>query len=295
MNLSNIRNTNGELITVPCGSCMPCKVNTAQDWRFRIDSEFKIAESAHFLTFTYADDTITRNDLGHGVLIKKDMQDFFKRLRKSTDTLEKSILAGIGFNEEMRFPKIRYYAVGEYGETTSRPHYHAIVFNVPLEVLKNLRNIWNNGHVYIGTVTAASILYCTKYITKIDTRNMKELELTDPFHIMSKGLGANYVNDQTKEYHSRFQSMMSVNKKYSARLPSYYMNKIHDPEDAARQTKLKQYKQKRKRDAQLYEQEQINDYREMSKDWTAQQHIDYDNEQRSKINHKLNTKKRTAL
>jgi len=47
-------------------------------------------------------------------LIKRDVQLFVKRLRKDQDA------RGLA--------KIRYYLVGEYGDQTKRPHYHAAIF-----------------------------------------------------------------------------------------------------------------------------------------------------------------------
>jgi len=47
-------------------------------------------------------------------LIKRDVQLFIKRLRKEQDSRGSS--------------KIKYYLVGEYGDLTKRPHYHAAIF-----------------------------------------------------------------------------------------------------------------------------------------------------------------------
>ena len=76
-------------------------------------------------------------------LRKRDYQLFMKRLRKA-------------------FPndKIRFYAAGEYGPKTLRPHYHAILFGLHLDDLgfyensdqnfpyywsKSLQKVWDEG------------------------------------------------------------------------------------------------------------------------------------------------------
>ena len=59
-----------------------------------------------YITLTYNDDHLPAN----GSLQPRDLQLFWKRLRKA------------------RTPGIRYYACGEYGDQTARPHYHAIIF-----------------------------------------------------------------------------------------------------------------------------------------------------------------------
>jgi len=216
------------MMYVPCGKCMPCRINNAQDWRFRLEQEMEVCSSAHFLTLTYRDGDLTRNDLGHPVLVKSDLQKFWKRLRKHIKTTEYEEIKNLPQNTAIEIPQIRYYAVGEYGEETKRPHYHAIAFNIPSSVIARLAETWKHGHVKVGTVTPASIGYVTKYVTKIDTRDMEALELTPPFNVQSQGLGANYVNDETREYHSRVASLYTINKgDKRQRLPRYIQNKIH--------------------------------------------------------------------
>jgi len=226
-----LKQESGEIITVPCGRCMPCRVNHAQEWALRIETEMKDCYSAYFITLTYDDAQIPRNDLGNGILHKPDLQKFFKRLRYYADQYYKTQMENLGFNQTLKVPSIRYYAVGEYGEETYRPHYHAIVFNIPTETIKYLERIWQHGFVKIGTVTPKSIRYVTKYITKWDSRDLDTKELIKPFNVMSKGIGANYVNEESREYHSRKQSLYTINKKYKQRIGKYLENKIHDTDE----------------------------------------------------------------
>lgn len=77
--------------------------------------------------------------------------------------------------------KIRFYHCGEYGDTTLRPHYHSIVFNLDFEDKKfhkttesgsklyispTLDKIWGHGHTYVGDVTFESAAYCARYVMK---------------------------------------------------------------------------------------------------------------------------------
>ena len=71
-------------------------------------------------------------------LLRSDFQKFMKRLRKHAKST-----------------KIKYYACGEYGTNyTERPHYHAIVFNLPRPFDKYITKAWKYGHIHVGTVTA---------------------------------------------------------------------------------------------------------------------------------------------
>ena len=66
---------------VPCGVCVACRRNRARSWQFRCLAELSTTQqnklSSYFLTLTYDD---AHNP---GVLLKKDVQDFNKRLRKA--------------------------------------------------------------------------------------------------------------------------------------------------------------------------------------------------------------------
>ena len=66
-------------------------------------------------------------------LQKSDLQKFFKRLRKKTHE------------------KISYYAVGEYGDNTQRPHYHIILFNAIPRIVEAAWSIdtCSNGHCHL--------------------------------------------------------------------------------------------------------------------------------------------------
>lgn len=223
-----------EGIYVPCTKCINCRINRSEVWRFRLEQEVEVCKSAHFLTLTYSDEYIVRNDLGHSVLIKSDLQKFFKRLRRSIEYEQtKYVSQNLRGAETITFPAVRYYAVGEYGGQTYRAHYHAIVFNIPKSTISELARIWKFGHVKVGTVTSASIRYVTKYITKVDTRDLEDMELTNPFAIMSKGIGASYVDDDRREYHSRPESLYTINRGDKRQpIGKYLEGKIHVTDEA---------------------------------------------------------------
>lgn len=161
-------------------------------------------------------------------LDKTDVQKFMKRLRKSGQK------------------NIKYYAVGEYGGDTMRPHYHIIILNLDLELfvgkqinnqikLGNIPldgrvymwpNTWPQGYVTIGTCTIASVGYTLKYVTKdkvipIHKRDDREKE----FSLMSKGMGLSYVTDEMIKWHrndlkGRMYIPLKDGKKIS--MPRYY-------------------------------------------------------------------------
>lgn len=185
---------------VPCGKCVACLQNKRNEWFVRLNEELKISQSAHFVTLTYAEDPIS--------LSKRDLQLFFKRLRK------------LNINS-----KIRYYAVGEYGGNFGRPHYHVILFN--LTDIRYVQDSWHLGFTHIGEVTPASINYTVAYVVESKLIPMRNPDIVPPFSLMSQGLGKNYLGDNVKRYHKKnladYYTMEGGGK---VRLPRYYRDKI---------------------------------------------------------------------
>lgn len=100
-------------------------------------------ERASFLTLTYAKETLP-ND---GSLVPSDLQLWLKRFRKAAGP-------------------VRYYAVGEYGDQSWRPHYHVALFGRGREASEIVRTTWGKGHTYTGDLTLASAQYVAGYVTK---------------------------------------------------------------------------------------------------------------------------------
>lgn len=145
--------------TVPCGSCIGCRSNQAREWSMRILHEQQQHLASWFLTLTYSDENLP----DYGSLYPEHLRRFFKTLRKILP--EKSL---------------SYYACGEYGERTKRPHYHAVLFGPDfLDKYRNnsdnsnptwcsptLGNHWPYGLHEFSTVTPASASYVAGYVRK---------------------------------------------------------------------------------------------------------------------------------
>lgn len=121
--------------------------------------EQRLNETSTFLTLTYDEKNLPPG----GSLVPRDVQLFLKRLRKEYYPLT-----------------IRYYGVGEYGENTERPHYHAIIFGGPTCLQWPVRKgegcqcpscqlyqrSWGKGFIYLGDATEKSIKYVASYVSK---------------------------------------------------------------------------------------------------------------------------------
>jgi hypothetical protein len=155
-------NEKGDIIDsleLPCGQCIGCRLEKSRQWATRCMHENSMHEHSSFITLTYDDKHLPSD----GSLNHSDFQKFMKRLRKNLNK------------------KLRFYMAGEYGETTSRPHYHAILFGEAFpdkEILgispagqelytsATLSKIWGKGHCSLGEVTFESCAYVARYIMK---------------------------------------------------------------------------------------------------------------------------------
>lgn len=212
--------------SVPCGKCPQCTASLASGWAFRLLMEERHSISSHFITFTYAPDNLPLSQTGRPTLNKIDVQAFFKRLRQI----------------EMRAGNpvpIKYYAVGEYGSQTKRPHYHAIIFNANVD---SIELAWSQrdgdykpvqiGEIYYGDVCGASIGYTLKYISKRKTVPSNPYDDRQPEKsLMSKGLGLSYLSKNMLSWHladlhNRNYCQMDGGRKIA--MPRYYYQKIYD-------------------------------------------------------------------
>lgn len=63
--------------------------------------------------------------------------------------------------------QFRYFAVGEYGDKTARPHYHMAIFNCPPEKWESkFIQSWKQGFIKAGDITPQSAAYVAGYCTK---------------------------------------------------------------------------------------------------------------------------------
>lgn len=109
-----------------------------------------------FVTLTYNQEAIPSG----ATLVPKDSQDWLKRLRLAIEPV-----------------RVRYYLVGEYGDESDRPHYHAALFGLSDVDAGGVdgtggvvQSTWKMGHTYVGELTKESAAYIGGYVTKKMTR-----------------------------------------------------------------------------------------------------------------------------
>lgn len=102
-----------------CGRCLPCLINRRRVLTFRLMLEAEFSPTPPlFATFTYQEEP-------HGRVLEKT------HLSGSIHRLRSSVRHGV---EKGHWPAglaVRFFGIGEYGDLSGRPHYHAALFGVP--------------------------------------------------------------------------------------------------------------------------------------------------------------------
>lgn len=216
--------------------------------------ESRMHTSSRFITLTYNDDAVPRDDENKMTLQPakhSDFQLFMKRLRKKYG------------------PAIRFFAAGEYGQVCKtchlsliqcickefkadlgRPHFHAILFNLsfgdeklwktspsgqPIFISGKLNSLWTNpvtkmplGITSVGDVTFESAAYVARYCTKKITGELSEghySKRVPEYCVMSRrpGIAADFFNRYKDEIYSNDSIVIRNN--LICRPPKYYDSK----------------------------------------------------------------------
>lgn len=219
---------------VRCGKCDNCRALQTAHWQFRIMQEEKRSLNALFVTLTYDTRHAPLSPQGLFTLDKTHVQYFMKRLRSFTERTNKGIREYERGERKRRpkvqdnwlcdMPRIKYYAVGEYGHKFKRPHYHLILFNAHEDAVLNA---WNLGQVHIGKVSGASVGYCLKYIRKRSWEGCFEGDDRQPvFSLSSQNLGSNYITEKTRNFHQAPENYYLALEGRIIPMSRYYRDKL---------------------------------------------------------------------
>lgn len=178
--------------------------------------EASLYDDNSFVTLTYDNNHLPNG----GTLVKKHTQDFLKRAR-------------------YHIGPFRYFICGEYGETTRRPHYHAIIFGKDwldkkhfkttdlghsVYTSERLEQIWGMGQCLTAAVTFESIAYTTRYVVDKITGPpaAKHYDGREPeFGEMSRrpGLGRHWLDKYASDVYTTDNVIINGKEQ---RPPSYY-------------------------------------------------------------------------
>ena len=190
-------------LLVPCGQCLVCRINKRREWLNRLLLESTQHAVSSIWTLTYAENQIRLSPSGTPTLVKRDCQNFLKRVRK-------------------RFPrKVRFFLAGEYGEMTQRPHYHVVLFGyllcIHVRTLRDLRGqpdavaccphcalireAWPHGHIEGGQFTDEYAQYVCGYVIKKMGSDFVKCDRVPEFSLKSlrPALGSGFIPEIASE------------------------------------------------------------------------------------------------
>lgn len=214
-------------IPVPCGKCYDCKMRIATQWAFRIYQEEKKSTSSHFVTLTYDPEHVPISKKGFMTLDDgKHLEKYWKILRNCYRYRAINPKTGRKKWCYDKVPKIKYFAVSEYGTIGDRPHYHAIILNSHPHFIEKS---WKYGFVHIGNVQQASIMYCLKYMMK-DGKipKHKNDDRIPEYRRSSINLGVSYLSESVKKYHklNPEKPYITMEGGFKVAIPRYFRKKI---------------------------------------------------------------------
>lgn len=162
----------------------------AREWSLRCSLEVWEHEHSCWATLTYDDAHLPPT------LQPRHLQLWLKRVRK-------------------RYPAghVRFFASGEYGEETHRPHYHAILYGIA-EDSSVPQSEWPHGFVRVDHLTPAAISYVAGYCSKklgwkldteerIDYATGESYQWEPPFVRMSRRPG---IGGAAREHRNSWRS-----------------------------------------------------------------------------------------
>lgn len=232
----------GDPIEVPCGKCIGCRLMYSRQWADRCMAESLYHEYNYFLTLTYDDDHVpisyygdpeTGEALCAQSLRARDLQLWLKRFRKEN---------GEG---------IRFYACGEYGGKTFRPHYHVLLFGHEFKDLcpfryergnwyytsPSLMKSWNLGHSLIGEFSWEAAAYTARYVMKkalgLSAAEYAQFNIEPEFVRMSRkpGIGKQFYEDHKDELYTFGEVNVQTLKGGRTIRASSYFDRLYDLEN----------------------------------------------------------------
>lgn len=243
---------------IPCGRCVECRLNQSRQWadRCMYEASYYKPSECWFLTLTYDDDHIMDigSDLFSGTLLKSDLQLFFKNLRRQIEYHELS-------------DGVRFYACGEYGSKTLRPHYHVILYGLDLMAKDKLQfwsksksgfntwrspfleKVWKKGFVVVGPLSWDAAAYTARYVMKkvgsVSLDDYVANGVEPEFTVMSRrpGIGRVYFDDHYKEIYKNDEVFISGPDGGRRAKPPKYFDNLYEKIEPE---KLKDIKEKRK-------------------------------------------------
>lgn len=254
-----------EPIELPCGKCIGCRLEYSRQWANRcvLESLSYPKGWSWFLTLTIDDDHLGEYVTSHGfaTVHTDDITTFMKALR------------GRWADQHEVSDGIRFFGASEYGDDSMRPHYHILVFGLPLfdlEIYKNnaqgdtlykskeLDGVWKKGFVTVGEFNWNTAAYTARYVMKkakgMDAGYYEALDIEPEKTRMSRrpGIGQAYLDHHIEEIYDLDEIVLpaSHGTPHAIAPPKFFDKKLKDLDEPF----FNKIKDQRKRIAEIRQQ-----------------------------------------
>lgn len=193
---------------VSCGHCVGCRQRLIRDWQLRMVHEISEYDyKALFVTLTYRNEEVPcgpTSERVRGSLSRRDLQLFFKRLRKRLSSRKECAKYQIPYGK-----RFKYFACGEYGGQTFRPHYHLVLLGLDSRFRKVIFDSWGKcDYPYYDCQVINSnkaLAYVAGYSSKklgvqYGRRFVERHGKLPPFQLVSIGFGRRYAERLFKRH-----------------------------------------------------------------------------------------------
>lgn len=239
---------NIEVVPIPCGQCVGCRLDYSRDWANRCYLESLSYKDNYFITLTYDDDHIPISHTGNNTLRIDDFTKFLKDVRRY-------------WKYHFNYDGIRFFGCGEYGDLSMRPHLHLIMFNFPIPDLvpdfiyydedgrkivtqhvsngyiymfsEILSKIWNKGNILVGKAEWQSMAYVSRYVMKKqkgeDSAVYDKLGIVPEFVRMSRmpGIGEKYFKEHYNDIY-KYDNLVVYHDGPKSIQPPRYFDRLVD-------------------------------------------------------------------
>lgn len=234
---------------IPCNHCYACNLNYSAEWATRcmLEVQNHPEGSCWWLTLTYNEEHLPLyNEMTcdiqyknvEGEIIETETKHFYndgtwngtlepEHVTQFIDTIRH-------YYRKKGVNNIKYFYCGEYGGVTSRPHYHIILFGVPLDnnlfysphvdgkffkehwKSKQIDKWWTYGMHDLAILEWSNAAYTTRYCMKKLIEGKADNELyaamgkIPEFVRMSKGIGFTYYEKHKQEIYETDSIIMKT-------------------------------------------------------------------------------------
>lgn len=240
------------VVPLPCGRCLGCRLDYSRQWAQRCvcEAKYHSPDTCFFVTLTYDDKHLPFSSAGSPtVLEKNEFSKYLKRLRSSL--MRKGWYHTIISDDCTEIPvTFRFFMCAEYGDRSSRPHYHILFFGIDLQDVvfdpksqtfrsEFLEKWWSDsdgeplGFVSLGQITYQSAAYVARYALKKLIRPSDFGDRVREWTNMSlrPAIGRQYFDDHKDDIYFTDKLYQKLGDKVLPQKPPRYYDKLLDVTD----------------------------------------------------------------